>query len=111
MKYTIYLAQLRGAPENDNRVNSGIHSEAVIELVWRCTWRLGSSKFGDAHGGRDSASLEMHLEAAIGRVWDAIGSCDRVTEELHLEAAIGRVWRCTWRPQSSEFVDALRGHD
>jgi len=30
-KYTLYLAPLQGAPENDDRVNSWIHSEAVIE--------------------------------------------------------------------------------
>jgi hypothetical protein len=25
--------------ENDDRVNSEIYSEAVIEQLWRCTWR------------------------------------------------------------------------
>ena len=30
------LRAIRGAPENDNRVNLEIHSEAVIERVWRC---------------------------------------------------------------------------
>jgi len=37
-KYTLYLAQLHGAPENDDPVNSGIHSDAVIERGWRYTW-------------------------------------------------------------------------
>jgi len=58
--------------------NFGMHLEAVIEQVWRCTWRLWSCdsemhletwscEFGDALGGRDRASLEMHLEAMIDR--------------------------------------------
>ena len=33
----------------------------------RCTWRLGSRELRDALGGRDQASLEMHLEAMIVR--------------------------------------------
>jgi hypothetical protein len=69
IRNTLNLAQLRGAPENDDRVNSGIHPQAVIERVWRYTWRPRSSEFGDAIGSRDRASLEIHLEAAIERVW------------------------------------------
>jgi len=42
-------------------------------------------------GGRDRASLEMHLEAKI-----------KFNSEMHLEAVIERVWRCTWRPRSSQ---------
>jgi len=48
-------------------VNSEMHLEAVIERVWRCTWRLRSSELRDVLGGRDRASLEMHLEAVIVR--------------------------------------------
>jgi len=48
-------------------VNSEMHLEAVIERVSRCTWRLRSSELRDALGGRDRASLEMHLEAMIVR--------------------------------------------
>jgi len=40
-----------------------MHLEAVIERVWRCTWRLSSSEFGDALGGHDRAILEEYLEA------------------------------------------------
>jgi hypothetical protein len=36
-KYSLYLAQLQGEPENHDRVNSGIHSKAVVEGDWRCT--------------------------------------------------------------------------
>jgi hypothetical protein len=42
----------------------------------------------------------MHLEAEI-----------KLNSEIHLEAEIERGWRCTWRPQLSEFRDALGGHD
>jgi len=31
--------------------------------------------------------------------------------EMHSEAAIDRIWQCTWTPWSSEFGDALGGHD
>jgi hypothetical protein len=96
-----------------------IYLEAVIKLVWRCTWRPRSSELRDALGGRDRWSLEMHWEAAIERVWrctwrprsrefgDALGSRDRASLEMHLEAEVERVWRCTWRPRLSELRDAL----
>jgi len=31
--------------------------------------------------------------------------------EMHFEADIDRTQRCTWNPKSSEFGEALRGHD
>jgi hypothetical protein len=46
-------------------VNPEMHCEAVIERVWRCTWRLRSSELRAALGGQDRASPEMHLEAMI----------------------------------------------
>jgi len=33
------LRAIRGAPENHDRVSSEIYSKAVIERLWRCTWR------------------------------------------------------------------------
>jgi len=42
-----------------------MHWEAVIDRVWRCTWRPRLSELRDALGGRDRASLEMHLEAEV----------------------------------------------
>jgi hypothetical protein len=62
--------------------------EAVIEQVWKCTWRLRSGELRAALGGRDRLSLEMHLEV--------------VTE---------RVWRCNWRSRLSELRDTLPGRD
>ena len=66
---------------------------------------------------------EMHLGAAIDRVWrctrrprsselrDGIEGRDRTSLETHLEAMIERVWRRTWRPRSSELKDAIGGRD
>jgi len=62
--------------------------QAVIERVWRYTGTPWSSEYGDALGGRDQASLEMHLEAAIEPVW-----------------------RYTRGPWSSKFGDTLGGRD
>jgi hypothetical protein len=86
-----------------------IHWEAVIERVWRCTWRPGWSELRAALGGRDRSSLEMHVEPKIERVgrcaWsrrsselrDAHSGCDRASLEIHLQAMIERDWRSTWR--------------
>jgi hypothetical protein len=38
-----------------------MHLEAVIERVWRCTWRPSLSEFGDALGGRDGVQLRDAL--------------------------------------------------
>ena len=59
------MRAIRGALENDDRVNSEIHSEAVIERVWRCNWRSRLSELRDALGAHDRASLEMYLEAKV----------------------------------------------
>jgi len=49
----------------------------------------GIEQLRDALGGRNRASLEMHLEAEI-----------KLNSEMYLEAAIERVWICIWRPRS-----------
>ena len=66
------LRAIRGAPENDDRMNSEIHSEAVIERVWRCNWRSRLNELRDALGGRDGVSLEMHLAARSSELRDAL---------------------------------------
>jgi hypothetical protein len=50
-------------------VNSEIHLEAVIDRVWRCTWRPVSSELRATPGGRARGSMEMHMEAVIKGVW------------------------------------------
>jgi len=80
---------IQGAPENDNQVRSEIHSEAMIERVWRCNWRSRSSDIRDALGSHDWPSLEIHLEAEVE--WTQ---------------------RYTLRPWSREFGNALvAGYD
>ena len=95
-----------------DRVNSEMHLAGMIELVWICTWRLGSSELRDALGGRDRATLEIYMEALseciwryIWRLWssecrEALRDHDRASLEMHL-----------WRPLWSEFGDTLGGHD
>jgi len=56
------MRAIRGAPENDDRVISDMHLEAVIERDWRCNWRSRLSQLRDALGGRDRASLETEIE-------------------------------------------------
>jgi len=46
-----------------HRRSSTICFEAVIDRVWRCTWRPGWSEPRDALGGRDPVSMEMHLQS------------------------------------------------
>jgi len=43
-----------------DRMSLGMHFEAGIERVWRCTWRAWSSGHRDALRGCDRANLEMH---------------------------------------------------
>jgi len=77
-----------------------MHFEAMIERVWRCTWRPRSSELRDALGGRDRASLEMQLETVIERDWTSTWgrSLDGAAcLEMHLEAVIERDWTSTWR--------------
>jgi hypothetical protein len=64
-------------------VNRELQLQAVIDRVWRCTWRPRSSELRAVLVGRDRSSLEMHLEEGI--------ECT----EMHREAVIERVWRCT----------------
>jgi len=74
-----------------------MYFEAVIERVWRSTWRLRSSELRDALGGRDRASFEMHLEAMLSELRDALGSTWR---QLIWRRLIWRrsIWRYSiWR--------------
>jgi len=44
-------------------VNSEMHLEAVIERVWRCTWKPKLRVLGDILGGHDRSRLEEYFEA------------------------------------------------
>jgi len=86
---------------------------------WRYTWRLWTSELGDALGGRNRESLEIHLKPVMEGVWrctcrpwsselgDALGGRNHV----NLEPVIEHFWRYTWRRWSSELRDALRDGD
>jgi len=66
-----------------------IHLEAVIERVWRWTWRPRLSELRDALGGRVGASLEMYLETErLSELSDALGGRDQANSEMRLEAVI-----------------------
>jgi hypothetical protein len=66
-----------------------MYLEAVIELVWRCAWRLRLSELRDALGGWDRARLEMQLDTKRwSKLRDVLGSRDRASLEMHLEAEI-----------------------
>jgi len=98
-----------------DRARFKTHLEAMIERVWRCTWRPPLCKIG----GRIDARLEIYVEAVIERVWrctwkpewskigDALGGCNRAGLEMHFETMIVQ----TWRPWSYELRDALGGCD
>jgi len=64
-QHAVIVSNSRCRPEDDDRVNSEIHLEAVIERVWRCNWRPRLSELRHALGGCDRASLEMQLETEI----------------------------------------------
>ena len=78
-----------------------MYLEAVIERGLRCTWSLRSSELRDSLGGRDRASLEMHLETErLSELRDALGGQDPASLEMHLETE-----------RSSELRDAPGGRD
>jgi len=99
-----------------------IHLEAVIEWVWRCTWRpllyeLGGHRHASIKictwrpwmcelGGCDRVSLEMHLDVVIERLWRY---AHWGHESANMEAVIDRVWGCSWWPWSSEIAGVLGG--
>jgi len=117
--YTCYISTgsmqcsraIQSASENEDRVNSEIHSNAMIERVWRFTCRAGLNKHRDAHWDRDEASLQMHVETRIIRTWrpssskcwDALWGFDQFRMDMHLEDVIEQVSGFTWRPSLSEF--------
>ena len=88
-----------------------MYLEAVIERVWRSTWRPWLFELA----GHNRATSNIHLEAVIKRVWRCtrrlwtreLGCCNCARLKIHLEAVIEQVWRCTWRPRRWE----LGGHD
>jgi len=93
--------------------------QAVLEGNSRCAWKWWLTELRHTLRGRHRASLEIHFEAVIKRVWrctlrpwsskfvDAIGGRDCA----NMEAVFERLWRCNLRPWSNGFGDALWGRD
>jgi len=123
---------------NSDRMNSEIHSEVIIEQVWRCTWRLSSREFGHIHlQGHDCANSTVEIEQIWRYNWmpcscefgDTPGGHECASWDMHsdavielvwryahgghdrtnLEVVIEWVWRYNWRPWTSEFGDAHGG--
>jgi len=76
-----------------------MHLEEIeIEWTQRCTWRPGSSEFGDALGDREIEWTQWCTwRPRSSELWDALGSHDRACWEIHLEAMIDQDGRSTWR--------------
>jgi len=100
-----------------------MHLETESEWTQRCTWRPGSSEFGDAFGHQVQVNSEMHLVAGSERVWRCIWtprsseyrerrrSRHEANLEMHLVTEIQRPQGCSWMPRSSEHRDTLGSHD
>ena len=79
-------------------VNPEMHLEAVIKGVWKCIWRPRLSELRDAHGGRNSASVEMPYVASIERTWRPwlcnVTVWPTSNDQLNVNDVIGLVNRC-----------------
>jgi hypothetical protein len=100
------LTEFGDALGGRDRVNSEMHLEAVIERVWRCTWRPRSSEFGDAFGGHDHVT-----QRCTGRPWssefgDALAGHDQARSEEYLEAVDRRRAGCA--NSIHQFVNSQR---
>jgi len=92
-------------------VNLEMYMEAVVEPVWRCTWRRRLSELRNAYRGRNGTTLEAMI-MLTWRLWS--NELDDVLEghdRAHLERVIERVWRCSGRQRSSELRDVFGGRD
>jgi len=81
--YSYILSWVRTSPSHvfpSDAMRAPPLDHTVIIWTLRCAWRSWSCEIVEEYGGRDRASVEMHLQAE--------------TE---------RVWRCTWRPCSCEI--------
>jgi len=71
-----------------------MHLEAVIERIWRYTWRPRSSELRDALRNHDRARLQMDLwRPWLSKFGDTLGGHDRASLEI-----------CTWRPWSCKLA-------
>jgi len=104
-----------------HRCSLTIYLEAVIELVWRCTWGPRSGELRDGLGDHDRSSLEMNWQAMIERVWRciwrprwselryALGWRNRASLDMHVEAEMEWTERCTGMVWLSDIGGVLGG--
>jgi len=67
-------------------VNLQLHSEALIEQVWRCTLRRSSSQFGDPLAGYDQERMTEYMQAVD---WRRAGSWDSIHQLVNPQP-----WEC-----------------
>ena len=91
------MRALRGMPEDDDRVNSEIHCEAIIQRVWQCTWMPRSSELRDTLGAVIEQVWRCIWRQRSSGLRDAFVGRDRSSLEMHLQTMIERDWRSTWR--------------
>jgi hypothetical protein len=60
-------------PDDDNRVNSGIHLGGVLMTTLRCSCRLRLNEFGDTRGGRDLLTLRFTWRPQRSEIGGALG--------------------------------------
>ena len=91
-----------------------MYLQSVIERVWRCTWSLWLSEFGDALGGRDHANLQAVMGAGWRYTWtlwlSEFGGHHSASLEIHLEAVIKWVWEWTRWPWLGELGGRNRAY-
>ena len=99
--WTPWSSKLAGC----DRASMEIHMDAVMEGVCRCTSRLQSSELRDALWNRDKVNWRL-----TWRPWSCeLAGHNRASLEIHLEAMMERVWRCTGRQWSSEIGRGVGG--
>jgi len=88
------LNEIKDTIGGRDEVSLEMHLEAVIEHVWRCTWRPSSIEFEDINL---EAMIVRTLRSQSGKFGGTFEGRDRASSELHLEAMIERDWKSTER--------------
>jgi len=83
-----------------------MHMETIMEWIQRYPWTPWLSEVRDTLWGSDEATLQIHMEAPIKRVW-RFGHPGRYC--ANLDTLIKHVWWCTWRLQSCNVQDHNSG--
>jgi len=83
-----------------------------LELLFlRNSFRIPCEVRQSVYDGLSAFSRHRITTPWSSELRDALRGCNRVTVEIHLRAVIEWTWRCTPKSWSTEWVDALGGHD